>query len=971
MGLVNFTANRWHHLPCYLAALSIACIVLKIKFLKGAAKFSRAGLRPKRRWLGALAAGFAVAAWGDTISVTTTADSGAGSFRQAILTANTNPGVDTIVFQISGTPPFTITPANALPAITDPVVIDATTQPGFAGTPVVELSGAATSGSTIGLRFSLGSSFSTLRGVAINRFPVQLIEVDSASNSILGNFIGTDVTGLLARGSGSGSHGVLVTGAGNHLGGPNRGDGNIIAGGNDTGIYFLSANNNWVQGNFIGIAADGVTALGNLNNGVALYNSSGNLIGGAGPAAGNVIAGNGASGIYLKGTTARGNLIQGNHIGTDSPGSNAVGNVAGDGVTLDSAPGNLMVSNVISGNGLAGVSILGATATGNQLFGNFIGTDVHGQLSLGNHNAGVTISGAGGSQIGGTIAGSGNLISGNLLHGIALTGGTATNVIQGNLIGLSAAGTTALRNGLDGIWLSGAFSNTIGGVAVGALNVISGNASNGIDILQLTDSGNCVQGNYIGTDLTGTTYVPNKLAGVRIQGCANLIGGTAAGAGNVISGNLQQGIWVVGTGGNVTGNVIQGNVIGLNAAGTGGVGNGLSTGASAGIAISTAAANLVGGTNAGAGNVISANNGAGIFLVGTTAASNVVQGNFIGTDSSGTRQQGNVFEGIYLEDAGTNQIGGSGAGAGNVISGNYRQGIFLTNAAWNVIQGNFIGTQADGTDNLANQFHNVELQANANHNVIGGAAAGAGNRLAFASMNNSQLYCGVRVRTGASNNVISGNAIFSNGALGIDLSPTDGSTAAGVNAIVDCESGIAANAANAGQNFPTLTDVYSGASTRLRGTLDSRPGKTYTLEFFASPVGDASGYGEGQMFLGQTNLTLGATCTANFTVYLPVAVPPGWVVTATATDSSNNTSEFSAWVPVFTVPQVQIALGSHGQTSLSWTNNGGTFALQQTFCLTPPITWSTVTNLPVPVNNLLIVIPGLTNRSVFYRLMAP
>ena len=511
----------------------------------------------------------------------------------------------------------------------------------------------------------------------------------------------------------------------------------------------------------------------------------------------------------------------------------------------------------------------------------------------------MSISGGGANQIGGTNAGAGNVISGNALGGIYLTSGTGTNLIQGNLIGLTAAGNSALGNYQDGIEISGGTGNIIGGTVAGARNVISGNLNNGVDIVLVTDSGNLVQGNYIGTDITGSSPFGNNQSGILIEGCSNLIGGTVAGAGNVISGNSQNGIGLVGNNGNATGNIIQGNLIGLTAAGTAALGNCVSSAAYAGIGISTASANLVGGTAAGAGNVISGNYGEGIFLVGTTlsgntASGNTIQGNFIGTDPTGTVGLGNAYDGIYLQEAATNQIGGAAAGAGNLISADQYEGIFLTNASWNVIQGNLIGTKVDGTNKLANKYHNIDLQTGANNNVIGGAAAGAGNHLAWASVGySSELYCGVRVRTGATNDLISGNAIFSNAALGIDLG------SAGVNPIVACESGVAANAANAGQNFPTLSNVYSGASTLVSGNLNSSTGNTYTLQFFASPVGDPLGYGQGQVYLGQTNLTLGsATCSSNFTAYLPVSVPAGWVVTATATDPNNNTSEFSAWVPV-------------------------------------------------------------------------
>jgi len=932
--------------------------------MSGAVKFLPARIGSGHICLLLLLAGLVQSAWSSTILVTNTADSGPGSFRQALVTASTNPLPNTIAFHISGTPPFTITPGSALPPITAPVVIDATTQPGFTNKPVIELDGASTSGNTVGLIFSVGAS--TLRGLAINRFKVPAIELDSPSNVIQGNFIGTDVTGAIQHDNGIPA--IFVKSAANLIGGTNSGDGNLISAGtngaNSAGIAIVSTSNNIVQGNLIGVNAAGTRAFNSTNFGIIIYNSSANLIGGPLAAARNLISGNGLSGISLSGSAATGNVIQGNYIGTDISGSNVVGNIYGDGVTVASAPGNLISSNLISGNKFAGISIQDASR--NQVLGNFIGTDVHGNVALTNHNAGVLISGGSGNQIGGTNAGSGNVISGNALGGIYLTGGTGTNLIQGNLVGLTAAGNGALGNFQDGIEISGGIGNIIGGTVAGARNVISGNYSNGVDIVLVTDQSNLVQGNYIGTDVTGRSAVSNHLSGIFLEGCSNLIGGTLTGAGNVISGNSQQGIWLVGSNGNATANVIQGNFIGLNAAGTAALGN------AAGVGISAASANQVGGTATGAGNVISGNNGWGIFLYGNTASGstvsgNTIQGNFIGTNPTGAVGLGNVA-GMELALASTNQIGGSTTGAGNVISGNNLQGIYLTNAAWNVIQGNLIGTKADGTNSLANQEHNIELQAGAANNVIGGAAAGAGNHLAYAQT----VYCGVRVRTGATNDLISGNAIFSNGGLGIDLSPTDGGTAAGFNPIVTCESGVAADAANAGQNFPTLSNVYSGTATLVSGNLNSASGKSYTLQFFASPAGDKSGYGQGQVYLGQTNLTLGSSsCSSNFTICLPVSVPAGWAVAATATNPKNNTSEFSACVPIIPFPAVRLSLPSAKQLAIAWTNNGGNFTLQQTTNLTPPVTWTNVPTLPVLTNNFMVTTLGLTNHCVFYRLMVP
>jgi hypothetical protein len=141
--------------------------------------------------------------------------------------------------------------------------------------------------------------------------------------------------------------------------------------------------------------------------------------------------------------------------------------------------------------------------------------------------------------------------------------------------------------------------------------------------------------------------------------------------------------------------------------------------------------------------------------------------------------------------------------------------------------------------------------------------------------------------------------------------------AAGVTANFPCESGVPANAANRGQNYPILSNAVSGSlATVIRGSFDSATGKTYSLEFFASPSGNTNRYGEGKVYLGQTNLTLGAACSTNFTVRLPVSVPTNWVITATATDPANNTSEFSNWITnIAKVPIPVAALASYTRTA--------------------------------------------------------
>lgn len=896
---------------------------------------------------------------GGTFTVTNTADSGLGSLRWAITNANANPGPDTITFQIKGSAPFTINLSSALPDVTDTVTINATNQPGYSGTPVVELNGTNTAAGSVGLQ--LDSSFNTVLGLAINRFPAQGIVLNGVSNVIQGNFIGTDTTGTLARSNGS--FGIWVKSAGNQIGGTTAAARNVISGGNDTGIYIYNTSSNVVQGNYIGVSATGAARLGNQNSGIMIDGSSGNLIGGANASARNLVSGNGVSGVFLNGAGASRNVIQGNYIGTDVSGGLVVSN-ANDGITVNGAPSNTISGNVISGNTTNGVFLNGAGAVSNLVAGNFIGTDAAGKLALGNGNGGVTLTASG------NLIGPGNVISGNPPGGIFLTNGASGNLIQGNLIGLSAAGASALPNGGNGISISDASSNTIGGSVAAARNVISGNIYNGILIVLAADASNTVCGNYIGTDVTGKKAVANKLAGVRIQGCSNVVGGVTAGSGNVISGNGQQGIFLAGTGGNVMGNVIQGNLIGLDATGTNSLGN-----ANAGIGVSGAAKNQIGGATAAARNVISANGNSvsglgGVFFAYAGAAGNQFQGNYIGTDVSGTLALGNVNDGIYLLQAATNFIGGSAAGAGNLISANGVDGIYLTNASWNVIQGNNIGTKANETHALGNVYHNVELDVNATNNTVGGSTPGAGNLIAYAQ---TALHDGVRVRNGSLNNLISGNSIFGNAYLGIDLGYGLMGTY-GVNTNVPCESGIAANAANAGQNYPVLTNVYSRFAVQISGALNSGTGKTYLLQFFSSPSGDVVGYGQGQVFLGWTNLTLGASCSSNFTVWLPVSIPAGWVVTATATDPANNTSEFSAWAPVIKLPlalapgQLEADIVTSRQISLSWTNGGGNYVLEQTHSLTPPVQWTTITNAPLLASGFFVLTLSATNENTFYRL---
>jgi hypothetical protein len=326
-------------------------------------------------------------------------------------------------------------------------------------------------------------------------------------------------------------------------------------------------------------------------------------------------------------------------------------------------------------------------------------------------------------------------------------------------------------------------------------------------------------------------------------------------------------------------NVITGNYIGVDPTGAlTGRGN------SVGVYIQSGSNNRIGGTTVAERNVISGNRVDGIQIDGTTA--NIVQGNYIGLNAAGAGAIPNTNQGIAIFGSATNNvIGGTAAGAGNVISGNGGIGITISVAGstGNRVEGNFIGTDAAGTGALANQ-RGIDIGAGAANNTIGGTAAGAGNRIAFNSDEGVVL-----VAAAGTGNLISSNQIYSNTGLGIDLS-YDGLTA---NDSTDADVG-----ANNLQNFPVLSAAMTNGagSANFAGALTSTASTAYRIEFFASAAADPGGYGEGQRYLGFANVTTDAAGKAVIGVTLATSVTAGEFVSATATDPSNNTSEFSAVV---------------------------------------------------------------------------
>ena len=300
--------------------------------------------------------------------------------------------------------------------------------------------------------------------------------------------------------------------------------------------------------------------------------------------------------------------------------------------------------------------------------------------------------------------------------------------------------------------------------------------------------------------------------------------------------------------------------------------------------------------------------GDGIAIV-MPSSNCTIQGNFIGTNQTGTSASPNGGRGILL-DAGNNLIGGTTLAERNVISGNGSHGIELSSfiASNNTIQGNRIGTDVSGGP-LGNSGSGIRTLGSAANNIIGGTVAGAANTIAF------NTGAGVNI-FGGSNNAILGNSIFSNQILGINLSDDPGVTP---NDACDGDSG-----ANNLQNFPSLTSATSGGGiTTIMGTLDSTMNSAFRVEFFSNPSCDPSGNGQGQTFIGSANISTPALgCVGTINVNLPVSVPAGSVITATATDPSNNTSEFSQCVTVAAGPtsDLQITASDSPDPVLSGSN---------------------------------------------------
>jgi len=442
-----------------------------------------------------------------------------------------------------------------------------------------------------------------------------------------------------------------------------------------------------------------------------------------------------------------------------------------------------------------------APVTGALIVGNIIGNMVPMSINDKSNYGGIKLENTYSSVIGGDTAADRNVISGNTWFGVYITD-SATNVVKGNYIGVKADGSTELGN-YYGVYVSDSIGNTIGGTFAGRRNVISGNLQFGIYLL---GDSNVVQGNYIGTDASGMVAVPNDVGvivdGYETNSTANKIGGTGPGEGNLISGNLFYGIFLNYS----SQTTIQGNTIGLNADKTAALPT------MYGISTLSSDNDLIGGSVSGAGNVIAGNAGYGIVL--TDGVSTSIKGNFIGVNSSG-QVFPNGYDGIGLEGTAGTVIGGINESDQNTIAHNVRNGITI----W----------------------------------------AGYAK--------------------------VMGNKIHDNNELGIDVLTTE------------AQWGVTPNDPDESdniQNFPVITNVSFPSAGRvlLEAEVPTLVNEELDVSFFASNTCDPSGFGEGQVYLGTTE-TVAVGGVAEIEINLPL---PGAYLyfTAIAWGASNSQSEFSA-----------------------------------------------------------------------------
>jgi CSLREA domain-containing protein len=837
-----------------------------------------------------------------TFFVNTTADSDDGvcsspsgcTLREAINAANSNPGPDTINFDIPGPGVKTIHLTSNLPFVGPGVTIDGYTQ-GLAtpnnlavGDDALLLIELDASGVVNPFPFNasgLSMGGVTVKGLVINGYDDEGIQLFGPDNTIEGNFIGTDPTGTIALSSGTG---VRVESSNNTVGGTAPAARNLISGSGGAGLHIKGSavTGNQVLNNYIGSDASGTSPLPN-GTGIVITAASNNTIGGTLPGSRNIIAFNLSWGIAFT-QSATGNNISGNSIhsngalGIDLGGSGVTPNDLDD---ADSGDNNLQNFPVLTqASDAAGVTtvqgILNSTpntqfrveffsspscdASGNGEGKKFLGFTPLTTDANGNAPISVNLSSAlfDGPYLTATATDPANNTSEFsqcvTALGLSFTVNSTADTDDGSCT--LAAGGCTLREAINAA-NSNADANTIKfnipGLGVRTITPLSQLPS----ILEPVIIDGYTQPGAIPGTLTANAVILIELDGtsvgdasaLTINAGSSVVRGLAI---NRFSSSLTSTVRLL-TNGN---NVIAGNFIGTDPTGAASSSNGT------GIFVSNSSDfNRIGGITPADRNVISGNTQNGVRIQSSKA--NVVRGNHIGTNATGTAAIGNGV-GVEIASSPFNIV------RGNLISGN-ALGIRIDSS---ISKGNILWLNQVGTDvSLSKPLGNT----GAGISIVNGASDNQVNNDNIIAFNGGD---GVFIPAGTGN-IVTENSIFSNGGLGIDLGP-NGVTPN--DAINDSDSG-----ANNLQNFPVLTAVTAnGNALKVEGTLNSTNFTNYTIRFFSNSSCDPSGNGEGETLITLKSVTTDQNGTADFSFDLNASFS-GRFITATATDREGNTSEFS------------------------------------------------------------------------------
>lgn len=812
-------------------------------------------------------------AFATTYIVTNTNDSGAGSLRDAITQANVSSvGSDLIEFEIDsadpnfdlGTGVWTINLLTTLPLISTALIdINGSSQTLSYGDtnpygPEIRIVGGG-----LEYCFRIGAPNILIRYFCITGFEYafQFYGTMCFNQHVEGNYIGTNYNGTLAEPN---NYGAGISGNAYNMIFQN----NLISGNTTAGIAVSGSHGLIFYGNKIGTDISGTYAIPNAT-GILAENIYDCNIGSTNIVDRNLISGNTDCGVLIYSSGSYNNEIVGNYIGTNILCTDTVPN--GNGVMIVSSASNIIggtatnAENVISGNRGAGIVINGTGANENLIVGNYIGVDATGNAPLSNHY-GVIIKGdADNNKVGGNYSATRNIISANHEIGVYIEASDG-NVVSGNYIGTNLTGEEAFYyEGTDSlIQANGVEINTvskfniIGGNDLGERNVISGNRVYGA-IYYGQVSENNIAGNFIGTDATGSYAIPNA-TGICVDDASNhnII------ENNLLSGNVSYGLFIVTTGSDY--NIFRGNNVGLNYLGEFPIPNDV------GLLIGGGAQNnIIGGDTEYDRNIFSGNNYGGIEVTDNSTDFNIIKGNYIGLDLSGMSSVVNNF-GIGVANLASGTVIEN-----NTISANTTFGIILTdNSEYTEVYSNNIGVAADGVSDRGNLAAGIAITAGANNNIIG--SIDKPNIIAF---NDST---GIVIADNTTlNNRISGNFIYNNEYLGIDIIP------GGVNAN---DPGDLDMGANMQMNFPVITDNYFDGESPIaviKGTLDTQNPQNCIVEIYTAIQDDEFVNGEGFRYVASTS----PDASGNWQVYCEDGLG-GDYLTALAIDANGNTSEFAA-----------------------------------------------------------------------------